>query len=63
MFIKRKWAKMGNLLKFYVRTFSVLLVAIFVLAYHLWIRQGYQMIESTTSLDVKTQETTQRGKK
>ena len=62
MFIKRKWARMGSVLKLYVRISAILLIAIVVLAFNLWINKKNRLFEMRTTLDKRIQDRIERGK-
>ena len=61
MFIKRKWARMGSVLKLYVRISAILLIAVVVLAFNLWRNKKNRLFEMTT-LDQRIQDRIERGK-
>ena len=56
MFIKRKWARMGSVLKLYVRISAILLIAVVVLAFNLWRNKKNRLFELTTTLDKRIQD-------
>ena len=62
MFITRKWARMGSVLKLYVRISAVLLIAVVVLAFNLWSNKRNRMFEMRTTLDKRIQDRMERGK-
>ena len=63
MFIRRKWARMGSVLKLYVRISAVLLIAVVVLAFNLWSNERNRIFEMRTTLYKRIQDRIQRGKK
>ena len=63
MFITCKWARMGSVLKIYVRISAVLLIAVAVLAFNLWSNKRNRIFEMRTTLDKRIQERIERGKK
>ena len=63
MFIRRKWARMGSVLKLYVRISAVLLIAVVVLAFNLWSNERNRMFEMRTTLYKRIQDRIERGKK
>ena len=63
MFIRRKWARMGSVLKIYVRISAVLLIAVVVLAFNLWSNKRNRLFEMRTTLDKRIQDRIERGKK
>ena len=63
MFIRRKWARMGSVLKLYVRISAVLLIAVVVLAFNLWSNKRNRIFEMRTTLDKRIQDRIERGKK
>ena len=58
--IRRKWNRMGTLLKLYIRIFTVVFVAIFVLSLDKLSRKR-KSYEYRTTLDQRIQERIQRG--
>ena len=63
MFIRRKWARMGSVLKLYVRISAVLLIAVVVLAFNLWSNKRNRIFEIRTTLDKRILDRIERGKK
>ena len=63
MFIRRKWARMGSVLKLYVRISAVLLIAVVVLAFNLWSNERNRIFEMRTTLYKRIQDRIERGKK
>ena len=60
--IRRKWNRMGTLLKLYVRIFTLVFVAIFVLSLDKLSRKR-KSFEHRTTLDQRIQERIQKGRK
>ena len=58
--IRRKWNRMGTLLKLYIRIFTVVFVAIFVLSLDKLSRKR-KSYQYPTTLDQRIQERIQRG--
>ena len=62
MFITRKWARMGSVLKVYVRISAVLLIAVVLLAFNLWSNKRNRILEMRTTLNKRIQDRIERGK-
>ena len=47
--IKRKWARMGSVIKLYIQIFIVVLITILLLSYHLWRRKSDWAFQQKTT--------------